>query len=109
MCERTNEEMDRRMREGEVSQTYEERYRAETVKVEELLMIFGVRMKLGLRNDKIGLTKRMRLVLISLRWDWIVFVNLLRSNWKRCIHPGEICYIDEALFTFKPRGKQNET
>ena len=108
VCDHTNMELDRRVRSGEVSKDYAARY-AERVTVDGLLTIFGVRMRIGLRDENTEVTKRMRLVLSSLSCDWVEFVGLLRSNWKRCITPCEIYCIDEAIFAFKPRGKQKTT
>ena len=65
LCDHSNREMDRRVREGEVSKDYASRY-CDTVTVSELLLIFGVRMRLELNDSHAQLTKRMRMVLASL-------------------------------------------
>ena len=110
-CERTNDTMDLKIRTRIVESTYAARYYAKLLTVEELLVIFGMKIQRGLdcRATKGPVSaKRFCAVISSLSCDWSVLVPLLRSKWQACISPSEVCCVDELIMAYNVKGAQRD-
>lgn len=118
VAEKTNIELNRKVTQKEIKETYYKQYLRKPVSGSEIIHILALRQFFRTRYGNRSLEKqfndcppppltkwminhkRYSSVISALTCDWKIFCDILRKGWRDAVDPGDKMTVDETMFAY---------